>query len=140
MAYVTKTITEAVDGSGNPSVTTSLYFTSFEDFMEYERVVNGSIADPMDFGMEDEPKERDPRWDWVSQEDEERPLSANPALYKSKELRVIGMSRNDVEGEHKVPVGTVVTVVDTDYFEPKFMVQGENVPTVWINSQDLEEI
>lgn len=38
MASVTKTITETVDGSGNPSVTTSLYFTSFEDFMEYERV------------------------------------------------------------------------------------------------------
>lgn len=40
MASVTKTITETVDGNGNPSVTTSLYFTSFEDFMEYERVVN----------------------------------------------------------------------------------------------------
>ena len=41
MASVTKTIpTWTVDGSGNPSVTTSLYFASFEDFMEYERVVN----------------------------------------------------------------------------------------------------
>jgi hypothetical protein len=37
MASVTKTITET---DGNLSVTTSLYFGSFEDFMEYERVVN----------------------------------------------------------------------------------------------------
>ena len=37
MASVTKTITETV---GDIQKTTSLYFTSFEDFMEYERVVN----------------------------------------------------------------------------------------------------
>ena len=37
MASVTKTITET---DGNLSVTTSLYFTSFDDFMEYERVTN----------------------------------------------------------------------------------------------------
>lgn len=49
MASVTKTITEAVDGSGNPSVTTSLFFTSFEDFMEHERdvgVMNSVITTP----------------------------------------------------------------------------------------------
>ena len=37
MASVTKTITETI---GEIQKTTSLYFTSFEDFMEYERVVN----------------------------------------------------------------------------------------------------
>ena len=37
MASVTKTITEVV---GEIQKTTSLYFASFEDFMEYERVVN----------------------------------------------------------------------------------------------------
>ena len=37
MASVTKTITETI---GEIQKTTSLYFASFEDFMEYERVVN----------------------------------------------------------------------------------------------------
>src|SRR5690606_8574116 len=37
MASVTKTITETI---GEIQKTTSLYFTSFEDFMEYERDVN----------------------------------------------------------------------------------------------------
>lgn len=37
MASVTKTITETI---GEIQKTTSLYFTSFEDFMEYERVAN----------------------------------------------------------------------------------------------------
>ena len=37
MASVTKTITETI---GEVQKTTSLYFASFEDFMEYERVVN----------------------------------------------------------------------------------------------------
>ena len=37
MASVTKTITETI---GEIQKTTSLYFTSFEDFMEYERVVS----------------------------------------------------------------------------------------------------
>lgn len=50
MASVTKTITETV---GEVQQTTSLYFTSFEDFMEYERVVNGSVADSLDFEAED---------------------------------------------------------------------------------------
>jgi len=50
MASVTKTITENV---GEIQKTTSLYFASFEDFMEYERVVNGSVADSMDFEAED---------------------------------------------------------------------------------------
>lgn len=58
MASVTKTITETV---GDIQKTTSLYFTSFEDFMEYESVVNRNIADPMDFGMEDN-KEDNEGW------------------------------------------------------------------------------
>ena len=37
MASVNKTITETI---GEIQKTTSLYFASFEDFMEYERVVN----------------------------------------------------------------------------------------------------
>jgi len=37
MASVTKTITESVEQSQR---TTTLYFASFKDFMEYERVVN----------------------------------------------------------------------------------------------------
>jgi len=58
MASVTKTITENI---GEIQKTTSLYFASFEDFMEYERVVNRNIADPMDFGMEDN-KEDNEGW------------------------------------------------------------------------------
>jgi len=49
MASVTKTITETI---GEIQKTTSLYFASFEDFMEYERVVNGSVADSLDFEAE----------------------------------------------------------------------------------------
>lgn len=41
MTSVTKTITENV---GEIQKTTSLYFASFEDFMEYERVVNDVSA------------------------------------------------------------------------------------------------
>ena len=41
MASVTKTITENI---GEIQKTTSLYFASFEDFMEYERVVNDVSA------------------------------------------------------------------------------------------------
>ena len=50
MASVTKTITESV---GEIQKTTTLYFASFEDFMEYERVVNEKGQQDNQSGLEE---------------------------------------------------------------------------------------
>ena len=54
MASVTKTITETIR---EIQKTTSLYFASFEDFIEYECVVKNDGVSSVVRSIEDEPKE-----------------------------------------------------------------------------------
>ena len=111
MASVTKTITEAVDGSGNPSVTTSLYFASFEDFMEYERVVNEK-------GQQDN-------------------QSAKKELVVGKRYRVIG----DVSGHGQDIGSTVtVTKYDEGDALLPYEVEDDFGNGSWLKPEEVEEI
>jgi len=114
MASVTKTITETVD---NLQSTTTLYFASFEDFMEYERVVKSDeVAPPMDFGMQDGTQ------------------SANIKI--GRKYKIIGNFK-----DHEFPVGTIVRVVERHSTGEEYRAEYlEGHDWWWVYPQDLEEI
>ena len=113
MASVTKTITETI---GEIQKTTSLYFASFEDFMEYERVVNSDREEPINILMEDGTQ------------------SAKVKL--DKEYKIVGNFK-----DHEFPIGTIVRVFErhptTEEYRAEYL---DGHDWWWVYAQDLEEI
>lgn len=108
MASVTKTITEVV---GEIQKTTSLYFASFEDFMEYERVVN---------------KE--------SQQDNQTTLKE---LVVGKQYRVV---KDISEHGHGIGSIVTVTGYDEDDTNLPYQVKDDFDDHSWLTAQEVEEI
>lgn len=108
MASVTKTITETI---GEIQKTTSLYFTSFEDFMEYERVVNEK-------GQQDN-------------------QSAKKELVVGKRYRVIG----DIsEHGQDIGSAVTVTKYDEDDVHLPYQVEDDFGNRSWLKPEEVEEI
>lgn len=108
MASVTKTITETV---GEIQKTTSLYFTSFEDFMEYERVVN---------------KE--------SQQDNQSTLKE---LVVGKQYRVV---KDISDHGHTIGSTVQVTRYDSSDSELPYQVVGGFGDRGWLTAEEVEEV
>jgi len=117
MASVTKTITETIE---EVQQTTSLYFASFEDFMEYERVVNG-VAATGDVNLS------------VTTTTTKAPLTK---LEVGKQYRI---TRN-LHG-HGFDIGTVVVVVSADVQEGEYKAELLDGSDYWyIQPEEVEEI
>lgn len=116
MASVTKTITETI---GEVQQTTTFYFSSFEDFMEYERdgrVVDSDGEAPINILMEGGTQ------------------SANVKL--GKEYKIVGNFK-----DHGFPIGTVVRVVPRPSTGEEYMAEYlDGHDWWWVYAQDLEEI
>lgn len=116
MASVTKTITETI---GEIQKTTSLYFTSFEDFMEYERVVN-DVSATGDGGL--------------SVTTTKAPLTK---LEVGKQYRVV----KDIS-DHCQDIGDIVTVKEYDEADSHLPYRVEDAlgNSSWLKPEEVEEI
>ena len=108
MASVTKTITETI---GEIQKTTSMYFTSFEDFMEYERVVNKD-----------------------SQQDNQPALKE---LVVGKQYRVV---KDISEHCNDIGDIVTVTEYDEDDVHLPYQVEDEFGNRSWLKPEEVEEI
>ena len=108
MASVTKTITETV---GEVQQTTTFYFSSFEDFMEYERVAN---------------KER--------QQDNKTALKE---LVVGKQYRVI---KDISDHGHTIGSTVQVTEYDEEDYRLPYQVEDDFGNRSWLKPEEVEEI
>lgn len=117
MASVTKTITEGVEGQK----TISLYFASFEDFMEYERVVN-EMSEVGDASLS------------ISN------ITATKAPLTKLEVGKQYRITKELHG-HGFDVGDVVVVTGYDYGDGEYKVELLDGSDYWyIKPDEVEEI
>lgn len=113
MVSVTKTITETI---GEVQQTTSYHFTSFEDFLEYERVVNKlSNGDGVNCSF----------------------TTTKAPLVVGEQYRVI----KDVSS-HGQDIGSLVTVTKYDEWDEHlpYEVEDDFGNRSWLTAEEVEEI